>query len=93
MEDWKAITILDQLKDNYDWSPNSPRMAMDRGIDALYFEIRARELFQAVLDLLNKQKESICTLNILEQTVNYDDCENDTDCLMEDIRHLLIDNS
>lgn len=92
MEDWKAIHILDCTKRKYDYK-DELYAAMDRGIDALYFEMRARELFDAVIKLLNKQKESSYTLNMLEATVYYDEAECDGNCLIDDIYHLLIDNT
>lgn len=92
MEDWKAISVLDRAKKGYDYN-DDVRTAMDRAIEALYFEMRARELFDAVIDLLVKQRESDVVLNLLTETVHYDEEECDGYCLMEDICHLLVDNS
>lgn len=90
MEDWKAIHVLDCTKRKLDYKDDI-RAAMDRGIDALYFEMRARELFNAVIKLLGKQKESSYVLNMLEETVYYDEVECDGNCLMEDICSLLVE--
>lgn len=48
-------------------------------------EERSVVLLRACLDLLNKQKESYCVLNMLEQTVYYDGTDCDGYCLSEDI--------
>lgn len=93
MEDWMAIKALEEYNTNKREICPTTRKAIERGIDALYFEMRARELFDAVLDLFEKQRDSDYTLNLLEETVDYDLAENDGLRLMEDIRHLLIDNS
>ena len=50
---------------------------------------RAMILLKAAYDLLSKQTESGYVLNILEQTVYYDDAECDGLCLMDDIEYLL----
>ena len=92
MEDWKAIDVLESEKKNYNYR-DELYVAMNRGIDALYFEMRARELFNAVVKLLSKQKESSHVLNMLEETVYYDEVECDGSCLIDDILHLLIDNA
>lgn len=91
MDNWKAIQVLEYTK-NYDGCDyGAPRIAIDKGISALEFELRARELLKAAVDLLGKQKESNYVLNLLEETVYYDDAECDGYCLMEDICHLLIE--
>lgn len=46
---------------------------------------RAETLLRATYELLNKQKETIYVLNILEQVVFYDGVECEGSCLMEDI--------
>ena len=92
MEDWKAISVLDMEKEKYDYN-DDVHAAMDKAIDALYFEMRARELFNAVIDLFVKQRESDVVLNLLTETVYYDKEECDGYCLMEDICHLLVDNT
>ena len=91
MDDWKALQVLDYMKRFDDCSYGQPLLAIDRSIDALYFEMRARELFHAVIDLLVKQRESDVVLNLLEETVYYDDAECDGYCLMEDICNLLVE--
>ena len=93
MDDWKALQTLDYMKRFYNCSYGATLLAINRSIDALYFEMRARELFKAVIDLLSKQRDSDVVLNMLEETVYYDDAECDGYCLMEDICHLLVDNS
>lgn len=93
MDDWKALQVLDYMKRFDNCSYGTTLLAINRSIDALYFEMRARELFKAVIDLLVKQRESDVVLNLLEETVHYDDAECDGYCLMEDICHLLVDNS
>ena len=92
MEDWKAISVLDMEKEKYDYN-DGVHAAMDKAIDALYFEMRARELFNAVIDLFVKQRESDVVLNLLTETVYYDEEECDGYCLMEDICHLLVDGT
>ena len=50
---------------------------------------RARTLLKATYELLNKQKESCYVLNILGETVFYDEAECSGKCLMEDIDALM----
>lgn len=50
---------------------------------------RARELLEATYELLQRQDESPWVLNLLEETVYYDEAECDGGCLMEDIEDLL----
>lgn len=52
-------------------------------------EDRAVTLLRACLDLLNKQKESRYILDLLSQTVYYDDAECDGYCLSDDIEMYL----
>lgn len=49
-------------------------------------EDRKTTLLKACLQLLQKQEESPYVLDILEETVYYDECECDGSCLMEDIK-------
>ena len=49
---------------------------------------RAVELLKATQDLLKKQKGSYYVLNLLEETVYYDEAECDGNCLLEDIGYL-----
>lgn len=93
MDDWNALQVLDYMKRFDNCSYGQTLLAINRSIDALYFEMRARELFNAVIDLLVKQRESDVVLNLLEETVYYDEAECDGRCLMEDICHLLVDNT
>lgn len=50
---------------------------------------RAVTLLKAAKELLRKQEQSYYVLNLLEETVFYDDAECDGNCLMEDIEDLL----
>lgn len=50
---------------------------------------RAKVLLKATLDLLQKQKESHYVLNLLENTVFYDEAECDGYCLFDDIEIFL----
>ena len=91
MEDWKAIQTLEYMKRFDNCSYGATLLAINRGIDSLYFEMRARELFMAVIELLSKQKEVDVVLNMLTETVYYDEAECDGYCLMEDICNLLVE--
>lgn len=53
--------------------------------DIIQQENRSELLLLKTMELLKKQDESPYVLNILEQTVNYDDAECDGSCLVEDI--------
>lgn len=88
MEDWEVISLLERKKRDCSYEFCK---VIDRSIDALYFEIRARELFKACVELLSKQKESSYALNMLDETVYYDEAECDGRCLIDDILSLLID--
>ena len=46
---------------------------------------RADTLLKATYDLLSKQHENYYVLNLLAETVYYDEAECDGNCLMEDI--------
>ncbi len=50
---------------------------------------RARVLLRATYELLMKQKDSGYVLNLLSETIFYDEAECDGCCLMEDIENLL----
>ena len=50
---------------------------------------RARVLLNATYELLMKQKDSGYVLNLLSETIFYDEAECDGYCLMEDIENLL----
>lgn len=52
-------------------------------------EDRKITLLRAAWQLLNKQKEAHYVLEILNETVFYDDAECDGSCLMDDIEHEL----
>ena len=47
---------------------------------------RSIELLKACVLLLQKQEESGYVLNLLAETIFYDDCECDGYCLLEDIK-------
>ena len=67
------------------------RVTPDRIIEYAYGKqklqelYRARTLLKAAWVLLNKQKNSGYVLNLLSETVNYDNAECDGNCLMGDI--------
>lgn len=54
-------------------------------------ENRAVTLLKAARDLLMKQNETPYVLNMLEQTVHYDDADCDGSCLIDDIKAYLED--
>lgn len=49
-------------------------------------EDRKTTLLKACLELLQKQEKSSYVLNILNETVNYDECDCDGYCLIKDIK-------
>lgn len=48
-------------------------------------ENRKITLLKACMELLKKQEESTCVLNLLEETVFYDEVDCDGGCLLSDI--------
>lgn len=50
---------------------------------------RKEVLLRAACDLLKKQEDAYEVLDILYQTVHYDDAHCDGSCLMDDIANLL----
>lgn len=54
-------------------------------------EDRAMVLLRACLNLLNKQKNSFGVLDILKETVSYDEADYDGYCLSDDIRDFLME--
>lgn len=48
-------------------------------------EDRKVTLLKACVVLLSKQADSDCVLNLLEETVHYDDVDCDGYCLLDDI--------
>lgn len=46
---------------------------------------RAKTLLKATKELLEKQENSSCVINVLEQTIVYDEAECDGYCLKDDI--------
>lgn len=49
--------------------------------------LRAKTLLKAAHDLLKKQKGNFYVLNLLEETIEYDEAECDGSCLMDDIEY------
>lgn len=47
---------------------------------------RGHELLKLCLELFERQNNSMYVLNVLEETVTYDESECDGNCLMEDIK-------
>lgn len=90
MKNYKAIQLLEHIK-KFDCYDREVLCAINEGIRALEFETRAIELLDACIDLLSKQKESDHILNMLEETIYYDEEENDGSCLIDDILSFLID--
>lgn len=88
MDDIKVIETLEYIKTFDEQSYGAHRIAVDKAIEAIKFNSRARELLKACAELLNKQNESFYVLNLLEETVYYDGCECDGGCLLEDIKYL-----
>lgn len=89
MNNYKAIQMLEYVKTFDEHSSGATNIAINKGIRALNFEIRARELLTACVELLNKQKYAHNVLDLLTETIYYDECECDGDCLLEDIISLL----
>jgi hypothetical protein len=54
-------------------------------------ENRAIVLLKACYELLNKQKNSFYVLNLLTETVFYDDADCDGYCLSDDIEDYLME--
>ena len=52
---------------------------------------RAKILLKAARNLLAKQKRAYFVLNLLEETVHYDEADCDGSCLLDDIDALLED--
>lgn len=52
-------------------------------------ENRAETFLKACLELLEKQKNSGIVLNLLNETVHYDEADCDGYCLMDDIQAYL----
>lgn len=48
---------------------------------------RARTLLKAAGTLLKKQEDSYYVLNLLAETIYYDEAECDGSCLLDDIRY------
>lgn len=56
-------------------------------------EERKTYLLKVCFNLLHKQLKSPYTLNLLAETVNYDETECDGECLMEDIASILYEEN
>ena len=48
---------------------------------------RAKTLLKAAHDLLKKQEGNFYVLNLLAETIEYDEAECDGSCLMDDIEY------
>ena len=93
----EAITWLERKAKNEEWLAQisiSERPKLFNQIDAaknrqlaewLRELKRADTLLKATYDLLKKQDGNYYVLNLLAETVFYDDAECDGNCLMEDI--------
>ncbi len=89
---WELIGELPDIRAQYDVlnkEEYGKYHACSLAIKTLKFNIRARELLEATIKLLNKQNESPYVLNLLDELVYYDDCECDGNCLLDDIENLL----
>lgn len=53
------------------------------------FEDRKTTLLKACRDLLQKQDDSSYIINLLAEPIEYDGCECDGGCLLEDIKEEL----
>lgn len=89
MNDTKIIETLEYIKTFEEQSYGANKIALDKAIEAIKFNSRARVLLDACAKLFNKQNESFYVLNLLEETVYYDECDCDGNCLWEDIVYLL----
>lgn len=49
--------------------------------------LRAKTLLKSAYDLLKKQDDNYAVLNLLAETVFYDEAECDGSCLMDDIEY------
>lgn len=76
-----CMGVYDSTKDSH----NGLILATDDEYCCYKEQDRKTVLLKACYDLLKKQNESIYVLNMLEQTVCYDDMECDGSCLLEDI--------
>ena len=57
---------------------------MDNAQEALN---RAKTLLKAAVELRKKQQDSCYVLNLLAETIYYDEAECDGSCLLDDIRY------
>lgn len=56
-------------------------------------EERKTYLLKACFNLLSKQLESSYVLDLLAETINYDETECDGECLMEDIASIIYEEN
>jgi hypothetical protein len=80
--------VLDLLSKRAASPASTPEAAPEQ---QLATDKRALVLLKAAHDLLKKQRESSYVLNLLAETVFYDDADCDGGCLMEDIGYVLDD--
>ena len=88
----KAIAILDCIAagtlDKYSFTESDVSDAIDFMENTLE---RSKTLLEATYNLLNKQCDSPYVLNLISETIDYDDAECDGMCLMEDINYWFFD--
>lgn len=89
MDNNRVIQMLEYAQTFDGCNYGATKIAINEAIKAIHFNIRARELLSACVDLLNKQKDSYYVLNLLSELIFYDGSECDGLCLMEDIESLL----
>ena len=89
MDSYRVIELLEYIKTFDEHKSGATKIALDKAIESIKFNLRAEELLNACIELLNKQNESSYVLNLLDELIHYDDCECDGKCLLEDIQNLL----
>lgn len=89
MDSYRVIELLEHIKTFDEHNSGADKIALDKAIEAIKFNLRAEELLKACTQLFNKQLESLFVLNMLEELIYYDECECDGFCLLEDIEYLL----
>lgn len=75
----ELLLTLFEKNDQSDQVDNNMLNALDR----------AKTLLKATGNLLKKQEDSYYVLNLLAETVYYDEAECDGSCLLDDIRYWL----
>lgn len=83
----EAITHCEEVADYDCYNENQMKCAEEhRQLAEWLRELkRADTLLKATYDLLKKQDKNYYVLNLLAETVYYDEAECDGNCLMEDI--------